>query len=121
MKKEWKFIEAHVIGQERKRAMFIEEAIEPVIGHTEFAQKRSRDLLIKLTNVEDNDDGRKLYVAINYRCCTWNMIIECVLTDTFGAVKISDELVSCVFVQLGPGPNQNTSFQTEHSTEVLYF
>ena len=64
------YIEAHVIGQERKRAMFIEEAIEPVIGHTEFAQKRSRDLLIKLTNVEDNDDGRKLYVAINYRCCT---------------------------------------------------
>ena len=50
--------------------MFIEEAIEPVIGHTEFAQKRSRELLIKLTNVEDNDDGRKLYVAINYRCCT---------------------------------------------------
>ena len=39
------YIEAHVIGQERKRAMFIEEAIEPVIGHTEFAQKRSRELL----------------------------------------------------------------------------
>ena len=56
------------------------------------------------------------------------MIIECVLTDTdpvklfplgnnfFGAVKISDELVSCVFVQLGPGPNQNTILPVRATT-----